>query len=283
MHRPDYFGFAAIDCGWDAPNDGDAKTNYIDEVSGFTNIAQMCVYIPEDFLSERLNLFQQSGVKALLHVEAVLFDHIEDTASPSGTRTILFPDAQARWDTFMRINENLITLDRVAAIYIVDEPVWNGLSQGDFTQAVDIVNASFPQIPTMMVEAYTGLDQIFVPESIDWVGFDRYGTLDPASDQEWLADIGKVRAARSREDQKIILVVESFWLPMYGDAGYPPKRMGEFANNYYAFVTNNPDIIALIGYLWPGGLDAPDELGARDLPQEVLETYRRIGVEIIKR
>ncbi|ADI15573.1 hypothetical protein Trad_2465 [Truepera radiovictrix DSM 17093] len=282
-HRPSYFGFAAVDAFWDAPNDREVKTNYLDEVAGFTNVAQMSASIPEASLAHRLRRFQQAEVKAILHVEALLFDHLEDPSSPTGTRTVLLPDAQARWDTFLRVNGDLITLDRVAALYLMDEPAWNGLSQLEFSRAVATVNASLPHLPIMMVEAYSALDRMFVPEAIDWVGFDRYGTLDPARDRAWLADIAKVRAALSRKDQKLVLVAETFWLPAYGEMGYPPRSMGEVAYRYFAYATHHPDVIALIGYLWPGGLDAPDQLGARDLPTEVQQVYKRIGAATIDR
>ena len=37
------------------------------------------------------------------------------------------------------------------------------------------------------------------------------------------------------------------------------------------------DIAALIGYTWAGGIDGDWEIGARNLPAEVLDTYRKIG------
>jgi len=35
--------------------------------------------------------------------------------------------------------------------------------------------------------------------------------------------------------------------------------------------------VALIGYVWPGGVDAPNAQGARELPQSVRDEYERIG------
>ena len=45
-----YYGFAVVDCGWDDTNDGYIKTHYVDEVSGFTNANQMCIYEPDEDL-----------------------------------------------------------------------------------------------------------------------------------------------------------------------------------------------------------------------------------------
>ena len=95
----DYFGFAAIDCAWDDPTDSETKSNYAGEVAGFTNIAQLCVFSPQDVLSERLGVFKQFGVKAMLSIEPILFESRADTDSPSGQRISLFPDAERRWQS----------------------------------------------------------------------------------------------------------------------------------------------------------------------------------------
>ena len=41
-----YFGFAVIDCGWDDPLDDEAKTNYVDEISGFANVGHAPILSP---------------------------------------------------------------------------------------------------------------------------------------------------------------------------------------------------------------------------------------------
>ncbi|MHB1461023.1 MAG: hypothetical protein ACYC1M_07080 [Armatimonadota bacterium] len=278
-----YYGFAAIDCGWHDPKDHTGKTNYIDEVAGFTNIGQMGVLTKDDLLAPRLAKFQLAKVRALLHIEPLLFDREKVTAL-SGTKLILRPEAEKLWSDYVKRNKSVLTKEYVAALYIVDEPAWNGLSRAEFIKALKIVKKYVPGIPTVMIEAYTALDKIMVPKELDWVGFDRYDIKDPEHDPRWQADLRRVKAARSRPDQKIVVISSTQWLPFYQtDANVKKEDMAAIAESYYRAAMAEPEVIALVGYIWPGGLDGPTHLGARNLPPNVQQTLRKIGKLIINR
>jgi hypothetical protein len=222
------------------------------------------------------------GLRALLHVEPILFTHSTDSSSPSGNRAALRPDAAERWAAFIALNGAVLSPDTVAAVYVIDEPAWHGLAPDDLDQALALIKSDLPDLPTATVEAYSIVDKTMAPPALDWVGFDRYGTADPATDEAWLADLAAVRAALTRPDQRILLIVETFWMPMFGNVGIEPEEMDIIAENYYRFAAAQPDVVGLIGYLWPGGLDGHDQLGARQLPENVRETYRAIGARIIQ-
>jgi len=53
-HHIEYYGFALVDLGWDDPTDTDTKTNYVDEVGNFTNIAVVLAVNPNDDIRDRL-------------------------------------------------------------------------------------------------------------------------------------------------------------------------------------------------------------------------------------
>ena len=53
----------------------------------------------------------------------------------------------------MAVNGAMLTSDYLAALYIVDEPVWSGLALNELTAALEIVKASLPSIPTMIIES----------------------------------------------------------------------------------------------------------------------------------
>ena len=107
--------------------------------------------------------------------------------------------------------------------------------------------------------------------------------LDPTKDSTWLSDLNMVRSARTRDDQKIVIVASTQWLPFYQtDAGVSPSDIGAVAYNYYKLASSDPDVIALIGYLWPGGLDDHEQLGARNLPNNVLLILEQIGQLVIE-
>jgi hypothetical protein len=279
-----YFGFAGIDCGWDDPHDSEIKTNYLDEVAAFTNVAQLCVYSPDDVLDERLEKFRRANIKAILHVEAILFEHSPDANVSSGSKATLREDAEERWYRFFAHNENLLNSENIAAIYVMDEPVWNGVSVDEFSSALSIIKSTLPNIPTVSIEAYPVLEEIMIPKTLDWVGFDNYDSVDPANDKEWLTDLETVLERRSRPDQKIVIVASTQWLPYYAsDAGIQAQDMKQVFESYYQVATQTPETIALIGYIWPGGLDHPDQLGARNLPFDVQQRLIQIGQAIIKR
>ncbi len=278
----EYFGFALIDCGWDDPHDRAITTNYVNEVAGFTNIGQMCVDSPDASLHTRVRTFYRAGLKAILYIEPILFDAIEDASSPSGVRIVLRQDAEARWAGFVKRNGDVLTPTYVAALYVVDEPAWNSVAPMDFVRALRIVKRSLPAIPTLAIEAYPMVGQIMVPDELDWIGFDRYDSVDPRTDGAWLADLETVRAARSRPSQRIVIVASTQWLPYYQtDAGILPEDMGIVAERYYQVAASDPDIVALLGYLWPGGFDDSSQLGARNLPQPAQQSLRDIGRRIL--
>jgi hypothetical protein len=276
-----YFGFAAIDCNFDDPTDTELKTNYLDEVIGFTNIAQMCVFNPNEHINERLANFKLANISAILHVESILFEHNIDSTTHSGSKITLRGDAEMRWENFVELNKTVLNSTYIAAIYVVDEPVWNGLSYSDFSEGLHIIKTALPTIPTMMIEAFPVVDQAMVTDELDWLGFDRYDTVDPEKDSAWLSDLAVMVAAKTRSDQKIIITASTQWLPYYSDANIQPEDMEKVANSYYNVANSHADVIALIGYLWPSGFDDPEQLGARNLPENVQKSLREIGNKII--
>jgi hypothetical protein len=271
-----YFGFAAID---------DGRTNYAAEISGFANVGQMVVYSPDEALAKRIAAFDRAGVKAIVHIEPILFERGQ-AAAPSGAKACaLRANAEARWGRFVNLNRDMLTLQHVAAVYVFDEPVWNGVSPADFTRALKMVKSLLPELPTAAIECWRVVNQVMVPTELDWISWDRYDVPDPESDQRWLADLKTVRAARTRPDQKIVIIANTHWKTYFKDAGVRPADMGAPAASSYRVAASDPDVVALIGYLWPGGIDPahPGELGARDLPENVRQIYRQIGQRIIQK
>ena len=276
-----YFGFTVVDCGWDDPSDATVKKNYIDEVSSFSNIAQMCVYASSDKISNRITRFSNVGVKAIVSIESILFQPGQGTSPSGGKKMILRANAATELTKFVTLNKGVLNPSSVAALYIIDEPVWNGVSLRDFTRALQIVKKALPGIPTMAIEASPVVNKIMIPKELDWVGFDNYDTIDPEHDADWLAQLNKVSTARNRADQKIVIVASTQWLPYYqSDAGISSSDMEEIANSYHRIAASYPDVVALVGYTWPGGLDDPKQLGARSLPANVKQSFRTIGLEI---
>lgn len=270
-----YFGFVGTACG----------TDYTQEVAAFTNVATTCAPDPSlsDFVRDQLDVFESASLGALLNAEGIFFepDSGGELGPYGGVRLALRADYEARWAALVESARLAARRDVLAAIFVVDEPTWRGVDPGELAAAFAAVEATFPEVPLLLVEAYPVLDQLVVPPSVDWVAFDRYGVLDPANDEAYLADLAQLKVQRSRPDQRVLLVMEAQWIPLYADFDVPPEALAGIAESYYRLAQRDTSVVGVVGYLWPSGLDDPGQLGARDLPAEVQDVYRRIGTEIV--
>lgn len=271
-----HFGFAAIDCQWDDPTDLSHQNNYLRETAFFTNVGQMCVFSPTDPLQERLKAFQDQKVRAILHLEAVLFEQVPDSKMPSKYRLRPWKDVQQRWEQFVQLHEAQLTPDRVAALYIADEPLWNGLGQSELDQAIKRAKDSFPRLPTLVIEAAPTVSALHLSADLDWVGFDQYGLPDPAEDPTFMAGFKGLKQ-KLRPHQKLVLVADTEWRPSYQTAGLQPADMSEVFRRTAAQAQKEDRVVALLGYVWPSGLDGPEHQGARALPASVQQTYQNFG------
>jgi len=270
----DIFGFVGVACGTDLSG----------EVAGFTNVATTCAPGPEtaELVSRQLDTFTSRSIQALLSAEDLLFEL--DASGPmapyGGPPLVLRSDFQARWDTFARDAD--LQAYELAAVFVADEPTWRGVRTADLERALQTVRATLPTTPLLLVEAYPVLDQLEIPQLVDWVAFDRYGVLDPNTDATYLNDLATLKARRSRADQRVVLIMEAQWLPLYADFDVQPEGMKAVAESYMRLAQRDTSVIGLVGYLWAGGQDAPGQLNARDLPESVQAAYRDIGAEIVR-
>jgi len=274
-----WFGYAAVDSGWDDPHDQVSKTCYLDEVAAFTNLAGMAIHAPDEAVGRRLEDMSRHGVGAALDVSALFYERVEPAAEVTGSKVDLRlrPDHRERWQRFVRGNALAERADQLACLYLADEPVWNGITAEELAAQAVLVKATLPTVPLLVIEAWPVVDRLRVPPQVDWIGFDRYGVPDPEHDAEYRGLLGRLKALRTRPGQRLAVVFEAQWLPGYGTAGYPPSAMGPVAASYHRLAAGDADVVALIGYIWPGGLDGKTQLGARQLPEEALREHRRIG------
>lgn len=278
----EYFGFAIVDGGHDDPRDNTPTTNYAAELRGLGNIADIAAFDPDEDLTPRIDAMAGAGIRPMLNVALILFRHVPDAGSPTGVRLVLRDDADGRMGRLVGTGSLAQQKNRLSAIYIADEPAWNRASMDQLARAAAIVDAHLPGVPIALVEAAPAIGDLIVPQEVDWIGFDRYGVLDPARDPAWQADLAALLAARSRPDQRILIVMESQFLPIYAEWGLEPRIMSLVAWNTAQAALACPEAVAIIGYPWPGGFDEPGQLGARNLPASVRQTYRDIYQQLCR-
>jgi len=264
-----YFGFAITDCG----------TNYTNQVDDFVNLIDMC---PADLsnLETRVSSNIMNENKVLIHLQALFINAIADASSPSGFRYELLDNYEALFSEWAE-NNAFLSSETVAAFDFADEPAWNQMNMTDLAIVAARIKVSFPNIPLMVIEAPDVINQLIITNDIDWVGFDRYATIDPKNDLEYLQRLNLIKSKRTNPNQKLVLIMESQWLDFYTEAGFEESILIDMANSYYALAKSETDVIALISYLLPSGFDAPDQKGYFDLLPEVKTTIRDIGSQII--
>jgi hypothetical protein len=279
-----YFGFTLIDTYWDDPTDHTTTTNYIGEVSDFTNLADILVINPSDDISARIAKMNAVQVTSLLHISEIFFERVGDS-SPSGAAYGLRADYKTRWHQFISVNNLQPNQGLTPILYIGEEPTWNGISFAELKAATDFIKSTLPTFPLMIIEAYSAIDQLQIPTSVDWIGFDHYTIKDPKSNGEYLNELNNLKSKFSRNDQKLVLIMDAHYIrTLHGDyGGIELDEMQEVANSYYELAKLEPKTVALIGYFWPSGFDNPGSVGARNMPQKVKENYIRIGNEIIRK
>lgn len=273
-----YFGFTLIDTDWDDPTDNKAKTNYADEVYKFSNLADILVTNPHDDLSQRVTRFTELNMQAVLHLNSLFFAAV-DKNSPSGTNYDLRADFKTRWQTFKTNNQTILSASHIGAFYIGEEPTFNGISFNELNTVTNLVKADFPAIPTMLIEASPAVTHLQIPENIDWIGFDHYFIKNPTTHDEFQQRWQLLKAKRSHSSQKIMVIMDTHYISWahgtYGNLDL--NDMGEVANNYYQLAKSDSDVIGILGYFWPNGFDTPESIGAKGMPQQVLDEYKRIG------
>ena len=276
----EYFGFALVDTYFNDPHDQEVKENYADEVTGFTNMAHMSLGSLTEDITGRLDVFRTYGLGAILHVQNLFFVEV----SSDGVRADLDlrVDYAEIWETFVLTNSLRERSSDIAVFYLVDEPYWNHVTFEELNLTASLVKGSFPDVPVLLIEAYAALDEFKVPAAVDWIGFDRYDTVDPTTDPSYQADWARIVELAEAQNDSVIVVMDAQWREYYQwEGGIRPEDMGTIALNYYRLSLSNDRVVGIIGYLWPGGLDSANQLGARDLPENVQSVYQQIGYAIV--
>jgi hypothetical protein len=273
--QPRYFGYAGIACGLDDPHDATTKTDYIDEVAGFTNLNQVCLDLDPGVSADRLARMAAAGATSLLNLEPVLF-----TEGPQGLRPN--PDRATLWPLVSEaVRQSGVPLDGMI-FYLVDEPTLRHLPIADLTEAAAFVTATYPAARTMVIEAYDPAGPGPIVAELDYWGFDAYGVPNPADEPLYAAYLDLVRG-RLGPDQQLVLMMDAMHTPVHQDLGISPDDMAGVARSYLQLAQARGDVAAVIAYSWAGGIDNATERGVRDLPVAVQETHREIGQLIVGR
>lgn len=276
----DYFGFVLVDTRWDDPTDSEVKTDYLDEVSSFTNMSDILVVEPSDNIISSVKEVIDAWCSPMIHVSSLFFE-IVGTNSPSGTQYALRDDFKSRWDEFLIKNAEVGS--SMYHFYLGEEPTWNGISFEDLKAASDYIKTTKPASRLIIIEAAPAIEQLQVPISVDWIGFNHYFLADPYNDPTFRAEYDLLKSKRTNDEQRFVLVMDSHYIPeVHQDIfGIDIQDMKAVADAYLQLAEEEKgDVVALLGYVWPSGFDSPNAVGARHMPTQVLVRYKEIGRRI---
>lgn len=276
-----HFGFSLVDVGFDDPTDSEVKSNYLDEVHAFSNLADILIYAPNQNISSNVNAMLTHDVKPYLHLNELFFEQTGTGGSMSGSIYSLRSDYQQRWNTFLATNPFITSLDSMQCFYIGEEPTWNSISFNDLKLACDLVKQTAPQIPILVIEAYPAIGGLQLPTSVDWYGFDHYFIENPQTSQTFNDELQLIRTKQSDPNQKIVLVLDAHYIPsVHGAYGIQESQMTSIAHQYFQLANQHLDVTGIIGYHWPSGFELSETIGARHLSNVTKTAYSEMGKSI---
>lgn len=268
------FGFAAIACDHDDPFDTGPKTDFSDEVAGFTNLNQVCPTGDVATDRDRLAAAAQS-YNPLYYIEPVFFDAA--TGAPRSQA-----DADALWQGVQRaITDSQIDPARIT-FYLFDEPTLRGVALDDLAPFAQQIRQVYPSSKILLIEAFSETVDPVVPDFVDLWGFNAYTVRDPGAEPRYTGFLDRA-AAQLRDGQALVLIGDGIHTPFHTNAGLSQADMAEVARNYFALAEARDDVAAMLVYTWAGGIDNNQERGVRNLPVEVQDQWRTIGGEIVSR
>ncbi len=264
-----YFGYAAIECGFDDPLTAPVEDGYTHEVASFSNLNMACIDANPAVTAARILRLSRAGSDVLLNVQPALFEHVGDALRPAKSRDLLWPLVVEG------IRQSGVNPDRII-LYLVDEPALHYLPLSDLTAAIALVRATYPTIRTMVVDALLK-PYADVPEGLTFWGFFDYFHRDPALVPAYVAKLDAASASL-RVGQHLVLVMDATHFWPHAQSGLSPHDMADVAQNYANLALSRQDIGLILAYSWVGGIDGAGELGVRDMPSSVARTHRQIGL-----
>jgi len=164
-------------------------------------------------------------------------------------------------------------------LYLVDEPTLRGIDPARVSAAAR-VRVDVPQAELLLVEACRIEGPPPIPPELTLWGLDCYTIPDPANTYYLMAFLNA--ALWSLHDgQRTVLAMDADHTSYHQAAGLAREDMADIARIYADLALSTPQVVGMIGYTWPGGIDNLHERGLRNLPPELIEAHREVGLLLL--
>ena len=92
------------------------------------------------------------------------------------------------------------------------------------------------------------LNALNVPASVDVVGIDMYGVLDPTTDTGYQA-AWKTLLSKISASQQVFVIAQAFWAPSPYET-ITAAQMPTVAMNYWKLALSDPHVIGIMAFEW---------------------------------
>lgn len=164
-----------------------------------------------------------------------------------GSDGVLNPNWEASWASrLIKIKANI---DKIRAIYLVDEPFWaSKVKVADYNMVLNKIRADLPYMPIITVFAYPIVEDLAdariseINCNIDWVGADKYVALDDFSQIEDMNSL----LIKAQPEKDIFLIPQTFFQGTVTD-----EAVAEINWKYYNYALQNDKVKGLWNFgLW---------------------------------
>ncbi|MFD5463147.1 hypothetical protein ACFWIQ_10030 [Kitasatospora sp. NPDC127059] len=230
----DYYGYFDI-------MDPDSTNNSVDhsaDVAAWTNM--------NNFVLQDLTDPRYAGFLDYCRPASCVIDVSKQVAVPDPTRpgkNKPNPDAPAALAGLVtRIGGNL---DKLSAIYTLDEPYYQGFDAGQVQTQVNQVHGAFPgKMLAYTTDAYRLTAP--VPSGVDLVGFDNYCPGRAVVEQ----DLATLQGALASPDQHLVLFPESIIPGVNGCESATDAVIAGNNTDYRAIAAQHPRVVYLQNFRW---------------------------------
>ncbi|HEV2915334.1 MAG TPA: hypothetical protein VGX92_18790 [Pyrinomonadaceae bacterium] len=246
-----------------------------------TNVVSVDVDTAADDLTDKLAFLKSHGQRAIVVLDKILFINDPRLNTPCGSFAYRHRlDFKAKFDNWLSINSAHITPEFVAALAVNTEINNRCISYDSLNMVTQYVKTRLPLIPSLAGYGRGAGSAPLpdkIPEALAGVIFFMYRIFDPRTDSAYQIEFQALKSKLTPE-QRLILVPDGFYDSGHAALGWPKWYLGYVALNYMRLALNDPKVVGLVLFLWPGFEEFGEQkLGTRELPQAVRDRHREVG------
>lgn len=262
-----YFGYSGTICGLDTPGE-----DFAAQVAPYTNIAHICP--TGDMAQDAANLAHAHALSMtiLYHAEPIFFLRDGRWVAPRRDNDL--------WQqTLQTIADSGVPAESII-LYVMDRPALVRSAYNDLWRVFRRIRTDLPGARTMMIDALPEpRRRVWFLSDLDYWGIQAPALPNPMANEAFMEIITQ-SSRRLRGEQGLVVVMDATYTSAHAEAGLRPEDMAQVGGYYAALAASVRGVEILLVDAHPS---APEDLGAWDLPPEVVVAHQVIGRRITGR